>query len=50
MKEKNYLALKSAKRIYPSDLNTSHTGLTELTFLAHESVQGPLELIVLVAV
>jgi hypothetical protein len=31
------LALKSAKRIYPSDLNTSHIGLTELTSLVHKS-------------
>jgi hypothetical protein len=44
------LALRSAKRIYPLDLNTSHIGLIELTSLVHESVQGPLELGVLVAV
>jgi hypothetical protein len=44
------LTLRSTKRIYPLDLNTSHTGLTKLTSFVHELVQGPLELGVLVAV
>jgi hypothetical protein len=37
------------KQIYPSDLNTNHTGLTESTSPVHESRQGPLVLGVLVA-
>jgi hypothetical protein len=28
-KVRKCLALRNAKRIYPSDLNTNHTGLTE---------------------
>ena len=42
------LVLRSAKQIYPLDLNTNQICMTESTFFVHKLGQGPLELEVLV--
>jgi hypothetical protein len=49
LKVRKFLALRIAKRIFSSILNTSHIGLTKLISLVYKSEKGPLELEKLVA-